>query len=99
MPLKPGSSPSTISDNIAQLIREGYPRDQAIAIAHRNAGKPKPKPVSPKPKNTPPIQHPVSKRFMSGGQVAQYNAFQRQLRRDGHPAASPEIQPKGRNRT
>jgi hypothetical protein len=33
MPLKRGSSPDTISKNIRQLIKEGYTRQQAIAIA------------------------------------------------------------------
>jgi hypothetical protein len=39
MPLKSGSSDQTISDNIAQLRREGYPRDQAVAIAYDKAGR------------------------------------------------------------
>ena len=33
MPLKKGKSQKTISDNIRQLINEGYSRQQAIAIA------------------------------------------------------------------
>lgn len=33
MPLKNGCSKKTISDNVAMLIREGRPRDQAVAIA------------------------------------------------------------------
>lgn len=33
MPLKSGSSQETISENIATLINEGKPKDQAIAIA------------------------------------------------------------------
>jgi hypothetical protein len=37
MPLLRGSSRSTISANIARLIREGYPRSQAAAIAYRYA--------------------------------------------------------------
>ncbi|GIV50499.1 MAG: hypothetical protein KatS3mg038_1020 [Candidatus Kapaibacterium sp.] len=37
MPLKPGSSRSVISANIAELIAAGYPRRQAIAIALNNA--------------------------------------------------------------
>lgn len=43
MPLKSGSSKETISDNIAKLRREGYPQDQAAAIAYSNAGKSKTK--------------------------------------------------------
>lgn len=38
MPLKKGRDRKTISENIARLIREGYPRDQAVAIAYSNAG-------------------------------------------------------------
>lgn len=37
MPLKSGSSQKTIEDNIQKLIKEGYPPDQASAIAHSNA--------------------------------------------------------------
>lgn len=39
MPLKSGKSQEVISENIAKLIREGYPRDQAVAIAYQHAGK------------------------------------------------------------
>lgn len=39
MPLKPGRSDKVISENIAELIRSGYPREQAIAIAYEKAGK------------------------------------------------------------
>jgi hypothetical protein len=39
MPLRSGSGSSVISDNIAELIRSGHPRDQAAAAAYRKAGK------------------------------------------------------------
>lgn len=38
MPLKPGSSKKTIRENIAELIKSGYPAKQAAAIAFRNSG-------------------------------------------------------------
>ena len=43
MPLKSGSSKSTISYNIAELRRSGYPQKQAVAIAYSNAKKKKKK--------------------------------------------------------
>jgi hypothetical protein len=33
MPLESGSGQAVVSHNIAKLIAEGYPHDQAIAIA------------------------------------------------------------------
>lgn len=39
MPLLEGSSDKVISANIAELIRAGHPRDQAVAIAYRKAGR------------------------------------------------------------
>lgn len=41
MPLEKGSSKEVIARNIAKLRREGYPEDQAVAIAYRQAGKSK----------------------------------------------------------
>jgi len=41
MPLKHGRSKATISANIAELIRAGYSKVQAVAIAYRMAVKPK----------------------------------------------------------
>lgn len=43
MPLKKGRSRKTISSNIAELRRSGYPADQAAAIAYKKAGKSKKK--------------------------------------------------------
>lgn len=37
MPLSPGNSKSVISNNIAEMIRAGHPRDQAIAASLSNA--------------------------------------------------------------
>ena len=37
MPLKRGNSRRIISENIVQLIHEGYPHNQAVAIALSNA--------------------------------------------------------------
>ena len=39
MPLRRGSDQATIAKNIGKLITEGYPRDQAAAIAYDNARK------------------------------------------------------------
>ena len=39
MPLRKGSSKKTISANIATEIKHGKPKDQAVAIAYRAAGK------------------------------------------------------------
>lgn len=37
MPLLPGSSRSTISSNISEMVRSGYPQRQAVAASLSNA--------------------------------------------------------------
>lgn len=41
MPLKRGSSQSTISSNIRKMMREGYKQSQAVAASLSTARKPK----------------------------------------------------------
>lgn len=43
MPLKKGKSKKIISENIAELIRSGRTKAQAVAIAMKEAGLSKPK--------------------------------------------------------
>lgn len=43
MPLHKGKSQKAISKNIKELVKVGHPQNQAVAIAMRAAGKPKPK--------------------------------------------------------
>jgi len=41
MPLKRGKSRKVISANIREMVLAGHPRDQAIAAAMRQAGRPR----------------------------------------------------------
>jgi hypothetical protein len=34
MPIKSGTSKATFEDNLKKLLSEGYPKDQALAIAY-----------------------------------------------------------------
>jgi len=43
VPLRPGKSKTVISTNIRNEIKAGRPQKQAVAMALRSAGKPKPK--------------------------------------------------------
>lgn len=43
MPLKRGKGKEVISQNISELVNSGREPKQAVAIAMRTAGKPKPK--------------------------------------------------------
>lgn len=43
MPLEKGKNKAAVSRNIARLRAEGYPQDQAVAIAMQTAGKSKKK--------------------------------------------------------
>lgn len=39
MPLKKGSSEKTVSSNIRELLKSGYPQKQSVAISLESAGK------------------------------------------------------------
>lgn len=48
MPLMHGTSEKSFSHNVAKLIKEGYPRNQALAIAYSIKRKASKKPKSKK---------------------------------------------------
>ena len=48
MPLMPGKSKEAVSSNIKELIKSGHKKDQAVAIAMKEAGYSKPKKVEKK---------------------------------------------------
>lgn len=55
MPLQQGSSNSTVSSNVSELVNSGRPQKQAVAIAMKEAGRSK-KPAAkkePAPKKNP----------------------------------------------
>lgn len=68
MPLTTGKSQTAISSNISKLSDEGYPHDQAIAIAMDKAGKKKSKTRS-KPKRSK--RKPSMKKVNEFGHVVQ----------------------------
>ena len=54
MPLKPGKSKATVSQNISELVQSGRKQKQAVAIAlntARKSGAKIPKPRKPVPNN------------------------------------------------
>jgi hypothetical protein len=51
VPLKPGKSQKVISHNIAEMIKAGHPRTQAVAAAFNKAGESRPKKKSGKKKS------------------------------------------------
>ena len=51
MPLRSGSSKAVIAANIAELIKSGKSRDQAVAIAYAKAGKSRKKKTRSKKKS------------------------------------------------
>lgn len=65
MPLLDGDSDEVVSANISELILSGYPRDQAVAIAYKKAGRARGEKKEPMRKSIPILfvksgPHPVA---------------------------------------
>lgn len=85
MPLKEGSDDATISKNIAELIRSGHPRDQAVAIAYKQAGRSR----EPMTKSVILLgSHPVIQAASTATKPAELTEVENGLRRNpGEPSA------------
>jgi len=59
MPLLPGKSKAVLSHNIAEMIKAGHPKDQAIAASYHEAGE--------KPMKSDPTRHLIGRRGRRGG--------------------------------
>lgn len=74
VPLKQGSSDKTVSHNISKLRSEGYPREQAVAIAMRESGRKKQK-DKPASKGGIPNDKPGGLHNSPGGPMDMMNCF------------------------
>jgi hypothetical protein len=53
MPLKPGSSNETVSENISEMMHSGHPQPQAVATSLENAGRSNKDQTQPDPASGP----------------------------------------------
>lgn len=72
MPLRRGYSRKTISANIRELMRSGYPQKQAIAIALKSARKYKKKAMTKKTKKSKSSKHTRKKTKTKSKPAAKY---------------------------